>query len=61
MNNAKKFPPGTTSSLFSDTQRLTKNEVELLQGHLARLAEKNRLEAPIARTIYALLRQKTAY
>ena len=61
MSNAEKFPPGTTSSLFSDTQRKQKTEVELLQGHLARLAEKNRVEAPITRTIYALLRQKTAY
>jgi 2-dehydropantoate 2-reductase len=61
MSNAEKFPPGTTSSLFSDTQRKQKTEVELLQGHLARLAEKNRVAAPIARAIYALLRQKTAF
>jgi 2-dehydropantoate 2-reductase len=61
MSNAEKFPPGTTSSLFSDTQRKQKTEVELLQGHLARLAEKNQVAAPISRAIYALLRQKTAF
>jgi 2-dehydropantoate 2-reductase len=61
MSNAEKFPPGTTSSLFSDTQRKQKTEVELLQGHLARLAEKNRVAAPISRAIYALLRQKTTF
>jgi 2-dehydropantoate 2-reductase len=61
MSNAEKFPPGTTSSLFSDTQRKQKTEVELLQGHLARLAEKNRVAAPITSAIYALLRQKTAF
>jgi len=61
MTNAEKFPAGTTSSLFSDTQRKQKTEVELLQGHLARLAEKNRVAAPISRAIYALLRQKTAF
>jgi 2-dehydropantoate 2-reductase len=61
MSNAEKFPAGTTSSLFSDTQRKQKTEVELLQGHLARLAEKNRVAAPISRAIYALLRQKTAF
>jgi 2-dehydropantoate 2-reductase len=61
MTNAEKFPPGTTSSLFSDTQRKQKTEVELLQGHLARLAEKNRVDAPISGAIYALLRQKTAF
>ncbi|HEY7161246.1 MAG TPA: 2-dehydropantoate 2-reductase [Acidobacteriota bacterium] len=61
MSNAEKFPPGTTSSLFSDTQRKQKTEVELLQGHLARLAEKNQVAAPISQAIYALLRQKTAF
>lgn len=61
MSNAERFPAGTTSSLFSDTQRKQKTEVELLQGHLARLAEKNRITAPIGRTIYALLRLKTAF
>jgi 2-dehydropantoate 2-reductase len=61
MSNAQKFPPGTTSSLFSDTQRKQKTEVELLQGHLARLAERNHIAAPISRALYALLRQKTAF
>jgi 2-dehydropantoate 2-reductase len=61
MSNAEKFPAGTTSSLFSDTQRKQKTEVELLQGHLARLAEENRVAAPISRAIYALLRQKTSF
>jgi len=61
MSNAEKFPAGTTSSLFSDTQRKQKTEVELLQGHLARLAEKYGLASPISRAIYALLRQKTAF
>jgi 2-dehydropantoate 2-reductase len=61
MSNAAKFPAGTTSSLFSDTQRKQKTEIELLQGYLARLAEKNRIAAPISRAIYALLRQKTSF
>jgi 2-dehydropantoate 2-reductase len=61
ISNAEKFPPGTTSSLFSDTQRKQHTEVELLQGHLAKLADKYAVPAPISKTIYALLRQKTAF
>lgn len=61
IRNAERFPPGTTSSLFSDSQRKQKTEVELLQGHLARLAEQHGIAVPISRAIYALLRQKTAF
>ncbi len=61
LSNAEKFPPGTTSSLFSDTQRKQQTEVELLQGHIARLAEKHKVSAPISKTIYALLREKTRF
>jgi 2-dehydropantoate 2-reductase len=61
ISNSEKFPPGTTSSLFSDTQRKQQTEVELLQGHLARLADQQGVSAPISRAIYALLRQKTAF
>ncbi|HSE43259.1 MAG TPA: 2-dehydropantoate 2-reductase [Acidobacteriota bacterium] len=61
ISNAEQFPHNTTSSLFSDTQRKQKTEVELLQGHLARLAEQYNLPATISKTIYTLLRQKTAF
>jgi 2-dehydropantoate 2-reductase len=61
ISNSEKFPPGTTSSLFSDTQRKQQTEVELLQGHLATLADKHGVSAPISRAIYALLREKTSF
>jgi 2-dehydropantoate 2-reductase len=61
MSNSEKFPPATSSSLFADTQRKQQTEVELLQGHLARLAEKYNVAAPISKTIYALVRQKTVF
>jgi 2-dehydropantoate 2-reductase len=57
--NADGFPPTTSSSLFADYKRKSKTEVELLQGHLVRMADEVGLEAPVAHTLYALLKLKT--
>jgi 2-dehydropantoate 2-reductase len=57
--NAAKFPPGTSSSLLADTLRKQNTEVDLLQGHLVREAERLGVQAPISRIIHALLRLKT--
>ncbi len=57
--NAGRYPPTTSSSLFADYKRKSKTEVELLQGHLVRMADEYKIPAPIARTIYSLLKLKT--
>lgn len=56
---AGRFPPDTSSSLLADTLRKQRTEVELLQGHLVRLAAKFGVNAPISRALYALLKVKT--
>ncbi|HSP06452.1 MAG TPA: ketopantoate reductase C-terminal domain-containing protein, partial [Acidobacteriota bacterium] len=56
---AHRFPPGTSSSLLADTLRKQRTEVELLQGHLVRLAAKLGVDVPISRALYALLKAKT--
>lgn len=60
VENAAKFPATTSSSLFADYRRGKQTEVELLQGYLVRLADEHRIEAPVSRTMYSLLKLKTA-
>jgi 2-dehydropantoate 2-reductase len=60
LENAARFPPTTSSSLFADYKRKQTTEVELLQGHLVQMADQHRISAPIAHAIYALLKLKTA-
>jgi 2-dehydropantoate 2-reductase len=59
LENAAKFPPNTSSSLFADTLRGQNTEVELLQGYLVRLAAQLALHVPISDTIYSLLKVRT--
>lgn len=60
LENSGRYPPNTSSSLFADYKRKSKTEAELLQGYLVRMADQFGIPAPIARTIYALLKLKTA-
>jgi 2-dehydropantoate 2-reductase len=60
LGNASKFPAETSSSLFADYRRGKQTEVELLQGHLVRLGDEYHLNLPVSRTVYALLKLKTA-
>jgi 2-dehydropantoate 2-reductase len=60
MEDAAKFPPATTSSLFADYSRKRPTEVELLHGHLVRLAQQHKVDVPVIRAIYSLLKLKTA-
>lgn len=55
-----KLPAAASSSLFADYKRKQNTEVELLQGNLVRMADQEKISAPIARTLYALLKLKTA-
>jgi len=58
--NSSRYPANTTSSLFADYKRRQNTEVELLQGDLVRMADRYKIDVPVARTIYALLKVKTA-
>jgi 2-dehydropantoate 2-reductase len=60
MENAAKFPTSTSSSLFADYRKGKQTEIDLLQGYLIQLADKHKLDLPVSRTIYSLLKLKTA-
>jgi ketopantoate reductase len=59
LDYASRLPAITGSSLFADYKRKQNTEVELLQGNLVRMADQYKVNAPIARTIYSLLKLKT--
>lgn len=59
LENASRFPPNTSSSLFADTLRGQKTEIELLQGYLVKLAASRSVDLPVGQTIYSLLKVRT--